>query len=119
MRRWYGTAKRSFGATNYYNEHLSAAGDESSSTGFPLYGFLKDQVFGSNTGIVQYLQQNFTSVAENVVHWYRTCLQANGKRVTSHWYSICICVYSLLLKTYLTMTLPPPPPPPPPLQSNS
>jgi hypothetical protein len=56
MRREYGTAKRSFGATNYYNEHLSAAGDESYSTGFPLYGFLKDQVFESNTGIVQYLQ---------------------------------------------------------------
>jgi len=56
MRRQYGTAKRSFGETNYYNEHLSAAGDESYSTGFPSYGFLKDQVFDSNTGIVQYLQ---------------------------------------------------------------
>lgn len=54
--RQYGTAKRSFGATNYYNEHLSVAGDESYSTGFSLYGFLKDQVFENNTGIVQCLQ---------------------------------------------------------------
>jgi len=74
----------SFGETNYYNEHLSTAVDESYSTGFPLYGFLKDQVFESNAGIVQYLQQNVTSVSGNAVHLYRTCLQTNGKQVTLH-----------------------------------
>ena len=42
--------------TNYYNEHLSTVVTESFSTGFPLYGFFKDQVLDCNIGIVQYLQ---------------------------------------------------------------